>query len=74
MKKVYVQVIDTKSEITQSGIIEEPVKKGLEIQNALLHFGVSIKDVEWIFDYTKEFNAKFGKVVGTTKVITIVNI
>ena len=43
--KVFVQVIDTRTGVYQTGMIEENVIEGKEIENALLHFGVS--DIKW---------------------------
>ena len=65
MKRVYVQVVDTKTGICQNGSIEEPVIEGQEIANALKHFGVSYKNVEWE-------NPNYGKVTGTYKVVSVI--
>ena len=45
--RVFVQIVDTKSGISQTGMIEEPVVKGQEIQNAIKHFGVIYGEVTW---------------------------
>ena len=73
--KVYVQVIDIKTKIYQTGMIEEPVINGKEIENALLHFGVSYAHIRWYNTVSLE-NAdnRFGVVEGTTKVVSIVTI
>lgn len=65
--RVFLQVIDTKTGIYQTGMINEPVIKGKEVDNALMHFGVRYGDVEWI-------NENFGKIEGTSKVVTIVKV
>ena len=75
--KVSVMVVDTINEITQYGTIEEPVKKGFEIANALGHFGVNINSVEWNSDFTHRDiinNPKLmtGIVTGTSKVVNVV--
>lgn len=73
MNKVHVQIIDTKSGISQTGKIEEPVKSGLEINNALAHFGVNYGEVEWLFTQKEvDYEMKCGKISGTTKVVNIV--
>lgn len=69
--KVYIQVIDTRSGISQNGMIEEPVKSGFEIANALEHFGVNINTVEWLFEHSNSFIAKYGKIKETTKVVIV---
>lgn len=65
--KVFLQVIDTKTGIYQVGMIEEPVIKGKEVDNALAHFGVTYGNVDWV-------NENFGKVEGTSKVVTVVKV
>lgn len=74
--KVYVSVINTLSGISQYGKIEEPVKKGLEIQNALMHFGINNALVKWFSETQPETNAiiKSGMVDGTNKIVSIVAI
>jgi hypothetical protein len=47
MKKVYVQVVDTLTGISQTGMIEEPAKENFEIDNAIKHFGVIYGEVSW---------------------------
>lgn len=69
--KVFVQVIDTYSGISQHGMIEEPVVKGKEIDNALAHFGVSYNNVNWIY---KDKKLKYGEVEGTSKIVTSVTL
>ena len=50
--KIYVQVVDTKTGIYQTGMVDEPVIKGSEIDNALRHFGVLYGEVEWVSKYS----------------------
>lgn len=45
--KVFVQIVDALSGISQTGMIEEPVIKGQEIQNALKHFGIVYGEIIW---------------------------
>lgn len=45
--KVFVQIIDKQTGISQYGMIEESISKGFEIANALGHFGVNINTVKW---------------------------
>lgn len=65
--RVFLQVIDTKTAVYQVGMIDEPVIKGKEVDNALAHFGVTYGNVDWV-------NENFGKVEGTSKVVTIVKV
>ena len=70
--KVFVEVIDTHSGISQYGMIEESVQKGFEVANALEHFGVNINTVEWIYEYSKNnFRTKIGEVRDTTKIVNV---
>lgn len=68
--KVFVEVIDTISAIYQFGMIEEPVVKGKEIDNALAHFGVSYGSVNWLY----KDKVKYGEIEGTSKIVTVVTI
>ena len=75
--KVFVQVVDTNSGISQYGMIEELVKKGFEVANALGHFGVNINSVEWNSDFVhgdikNTPRLMTGRVSGTSKVVSIV--
>ena len=65
--RVYVQVIDTFSGIYQTGMIEEKVQEGHEIENALLHFGAKYGEINW---EVKQPNFGFGKIRDTFKVVT----
>lgn len=68
--KVFVQIVDTQLGISQTGMIEEPIQKGLEIINAINHFiKVNNADIEWEYS-TPTFRC--GRVRETTKVISIV--
>ena len=73
--KINVQVVDTKTGILQSGMIEESTKSGFEIQNALAHFGVLPSEIDWTFnkEYTNFF-VRYGEVPNTTKVVNIVGL
>lgn len=68
--KVYVQVVDTKTGVYQTGMIDEPVMKGLEVQNALKHFGVNNSEVTW--KYCDSLHIQYGYIDGTSKVITVI--
>ena len=70
--KVFVQVIDTRTGISQNGMIEESTEKGFEIANALGHFGVEINTINWLFEYSNSFIGKFGHVKDTTKVVSVI--
>lgn len=68
--KVFVQIVDTQSSISQTGMIEEPIQKGLEVINAINHFiKVNNADIEWEYS-TPTF--KCGRVKETTKVVNII--
>ena len=73
--KVFVQVINTKDGVYQQGMIDEPIKKGLEVANALGHFGIDINTVEWTStDATEDYESKFGAVKDTTKIVTVTSL
>ena len=78
--KIYIQVIDTRTGIYQTGMIDEPAMKGQEVVNALAHFGVSYGSVTWdikptvFYPSEQEFNytVMSGRVDGTTKVVSVI--
>ena len=73
--KVYVQVINITNGIYQQGMIDEPVKKGLEVANALGHFGIDINTIEWTStDATESYESKFGAIKETTKIVTVTSL
>lgn len=73
--KIFVQVINVKDGIYQQGMIDEPIKKGLEVANALGHFGIDINTVEWTStDATEDYESKFGAIKETTKVVTVTSL
>lgn len=73
--KVFVQIVDTKTGIYQSGMIDEPVKPGFEIANAIGHFGVNYNSVDWIFTQDKQHPIiKYGEIRETSKVINVIMI
>ena len=73
--KIFVQVINVKNGIYQQGMIDEPIKKGLEVANALGHFGIDINTVEWTStDATEDYESKFGAVKETTKIVTVTSL
>lgn len=65
-----------KTGIYSGGIIDEPVKSGFEIDNSIIHFGVIPSEVEWLSSYSvnSQIKNKYGKVTGTTKVVSIITI
>ena len=69
--KVYVQVVDTLSGLSQNGMIEEEIQKGSEIQNALKHFGIIYGEVSWIFN---KKNIYVGEIDDTFKIVNIITI
>lgn len=77
--KIYIQVIDTRTSIYQTGMIDEPAMKGQEIVNALAHFGVSYGSVTWDaklnIDMIEDnpYTVWTGRVDGTTKVVSVIN-
>ena len=73
--KVFVQVINITNGIYQEGMIDEPIKKGLEIANALGHFGIDVNTVEWTStDATEDYESKFGAIKETTKIVTVTSL
>ena len=77
MKKIYVQIVNTLNGISQTGMIEEPVVKGQEIQNALKHFGIVYGEITWNNDFINEDVANHprlltGSVDGVNKIVNVV--
>lgn len=72
--KVYLQVIDTKTGIYQCGMIDEPVKKDFEVENAVRHFGITGSSISWVIDHKNGCVVKHGIVEGTSKIINLVAI
>lgn len=75
--KVFVQIVNILNGISQTGMIEEPVVKGQEIQNALKHFGVVYGEITWNSNFINidlANNPKLltGYVEGANKVINII--
>lgn len=69
--KVFVQIIDSKYDTYQGGMIDEPIAKGFEIKNAIEHFGSS--NVNWVSESeTDEFIHKIGKIKDTTKIVSVI--
>lgn len=69
--KVFIQIVDVKTGVYQTGMIDEPIQKGFEIANAIGHFGININNVDW---ETKTNLNSFGKIAGTTKVVSIITL
>ena len=77
MKKVYVQIVDTLTGISQTGMIEEPVKENLEIENAIKHFGVIYGEVTWNSNFINNDVANnprllTGYVEGVNKIVNVI--
>jgi hypothetical protein len=71
MRRVFVQIVDTKTGGYQFEMIQEPVKNGMEVLNALKHFGIG--DVNWTNTNANDlWETKFGIVEGTSKIITLI--
>lgn len=72
--KVFVQIVDTRTGGYQCEMIDEPVEKGFEVANALKHFGIN--DINWTTKDSNEsyYQAMFGKIDGTTKVVSVITI
>jgi hypothetical protein len=71
MKKIYVQVIDKATGIYQCGMIEEPVIRNKEIENALAHFGIVPESIIWNH---KEGIFGYGESEGTSKIFQIIEL
>ena len=77
MKKIYVQIVNTLNGISQTGMIEEPVIKGQEIQNTLKHFGIVYGEITWNSDFINKDVANHpklltGSVDGANKIVNVV--
>lgn len=77
--RVFVQIINTLNGISQTGMIEEPVVKGQEIQNALKHFGVVYGEIVWNSNFVNNDVANSpglltGYVDGANKIINVITI
>ena len=70
MKKVAVMIVDTRTGVSQFGVVEEPVEEGYEVDNALKHFGVDRGHV--VFESEDNSKISTGYVEETTKVISVV--
>ena len=69
--KVFVQVVDNKTGIYQTGMIDEPVKKGYEIKNAIEHFCSS--EIDWEPDSRIDnVVIKSGRIRETSKIISVI--
>ena len=69
--KVFVGIIDTRTGIYQTGMIDEPIQKGFEIANAVGHFGININEIEW--ENRSDLHS-FGKVRETMKVVSVITL
>lgn len=70
MKKIYVQIVDSKTKVCQQGMIEESIQRGFEVLNAINHFiKVGDSEIEWEY-YTPIF--ALGKIKDTTKLISVI--
>ena len=77
MYRVYVQVVDSLTGISQNGMIEEPVKENLEVENAIKHFGVIYGEVTWNSSFINSSIANnprllTGYVEGANKIVNVV--
>ena len=77
--KVFVQIVNTLNGISQTGMIEEPVVKGQEIQNTLKHFGVVYGEVKWNSNFVNSDVANnprllTGYVEGGNKVVNVITL
>ena len=75
--KVFVQIVNTLNGISQTGMIEEPVVKGQEIQNALKHFGVIYGEIIWNsnfinIDVANNPRLLTGYVDGANKIVNVI--
>ena len=79
MKRIYVQIVDSLTGISQTGMIEEPVVKGQEIQNALKHFGVIYGEITRNSNFIHDSVANnprllTGYVEGANKIINVIEL
>ena len=67
--KIFVSVIDSVTGVTQFGMIDEPVKKGFEVMNAINHFVTTNENgIQWDFNGA---TFKCGKLKDTSKLINV---
>ena len=77
MKKIFVQIVDTMHGIHQSGMIEEPVKEGFEVANAVKHFGIVYGEISWEEkvlenNLANSFTIMRGRVDNAYKIINVI--
>lgn len=75
--KVYVQIVDSLTGISQNGMIEEPVKENFEVENAIKHFGIVYGEVTWNSNFIHNNVANnprllTGYVEGANKIVNVV--
>jgi len=69
--KIFIQTVNVLNGVHQSGMIDEPVKKGTEIANALSHFGLRYGDVTW--ETTKD-NYRVGTVDNAQRIVSVITL
>lgn len=74
MIKVSVQIVDSLSGLSQYVTIEEMVKEGFEIENALRHLGIKYNEVTFYYDFTNPFILNRPRVLSGFLENKIVNI
>jgi len=81
MRRVFIQIVDTCTEISQNGTIEENIKDNnvLKLQDALSRFGINYHTVVWNENFTYEDICNnpmvmVGRVKETSKIVSIITI
>ena len=70
--KIYVQIIDDKTNVYQQATIDEPVSNNFKVANALEHLGVKESWVNWDVNVNILNNCFMcGRVKDTTKVVIV---
>jgi hypothetical protein len=81
MRRIYLQVVDTATEVSQNGTVEENIEDNdiLKVQDALQRFGIHYHNVSWcekftLGNLTSSPTIMTGFVDGTNKIVNIIAI
>ena len=81
MRRIYLQVVDAATEVSQNGAVEENIKDNdiLKVQDALQRFGIHYHNVNWcekftLSDLISSPTIMTGFVEGTNKIVNIIAI
>ena len=81
MRRIYLQVVDTATEVSQNGTVEENIEDNdiLKVQDSLQRFGIHYHNVSWCEKFTlgnliSSPTIMTGFVDGTNKIVNIIAI